>query len=319
MTLKPVSMATAMACALALPAMAGRPPDGRTLLPGWSVAQQARERTPPPEQARERRPDETQARERRPDETQARARQRSAPRPAPRPTKRGSVVFIGGYFYDPFFGPYPWWSRPAHPYWYFAPYDHRAELRIDCPDRRAAVYVDDFYAGIVDDFDGNFQRLPLPPGGHRIALYLEGFETAEFSVYLRPGSTFTLHHVMERLAPGMTSRRPRVSPPVPTPPDGTYSAPGTTSPIASPSLEPDTAASVFGVLELRVQPDSAIVMVDGERWMSSDDGWYELQLPAGMHRIDVTAPGHRPFTTTVDIAVDATAPLNVSLTRERTP
>jgi PEGA domain len=59
------------------------------------------------------------------------------------------------------------------------------------------------------------------------------------------------------------------------------------------------------------------VMVDGERWMSSDDGWYELHLAPGAHRVDVTAPGHRPFTTTVDVAADAATPLNVSLPRER--
>src|SRR5262252_9709378 len=28
-----------------------------------------------------------------------------------RPTRPGVVVFVGGYFYDPFFGPYPWWNR----------------------------------------------------------------------------------------------------------------------------------------------------------------------------------------------------------------
>src|SRR5687768_11416346 len=26
---------------------------------------------------------------------------------------RGSYVFVGGYFYDPFYGPYPWWPRSA--------------------------------------------------------------------------------------------------------------------------------------------------------------------------------------------------------------
>jgi hypothetical protein len=28
--------------------------------------------------------------------------------------------------------------------------------------KEAAVYVDGFYAGVVDDFDGVFQSLPLP-------------------------------------------------------------------------------------------------------------------------------------------------------------
>ena len=67
---------------------------------------------------------------------------RPAPRVVPRPSSRGSIVFIGGYFYDPFFGPYPWWPRPLHPYWHYPPYDLRAELRVECRDRAAAGYVD---------------------------------------------------------------------------------------------------------------------------------------------------------------------------------
>ena len=121
MTLKTVSMVTAMACAFAFPAVTARAMGGGAATAGdQGVADQVRERRPP--DARESRPDD-QARERRPDDAQARDRQRPAPRPVPRPaprvvprpTSRGSIVFIGGYFYDPFFGPYPWWPRPVHP------------------------------------------------------------------------------------------------------------------------------------------------------------------------------------------------------------
>jgi len=39
-----------------------------------------------------------------------RHRPRAAGHAEPRPpVRRGAVVFIGGYYYDPFFGPYPWW------------------------------------------------------------------------------------------------------------------------------------------------------------------------------------------------------------------
>jgi PEGA domain len=105
---------------------------------------------------------------------------------------------------------------------------------------------------------------------------------------------------------------------VPAPPEGTYTAPRTAPPITPPMPAPAASPTAVGVLEMRVQPLTATVMVDGERWMSSDEGWYELQLPVGAHRVDVTAPGHRPFTATVDVAADATTPLNVSLTREKT-
>ena len=46
------------------------------------------------------------------------AQRRAVPRhptpPAPAVAARAHV-FVGGYFYDPFFGPYPWWHRTAYP------------------------------------------------------------------------------------------------------------------------------------------------------------------------------------------------------------
>jgi len=95
------------------------------------------------------------------------AQRRAVPRP-PAPPRHDVIVrghvFVGGYFYDPMFGPYPWWSRTTYPYWYFPVYDRRADVRIQVTPKEAGVYVDGFYAGVVDDFDGVFQTLPLPPG-----------------------------------------------------------------------------------------------------------------------------------------------------------
>lgn len=90
------------------------------------------------------------------------AQRRAVPRHPPHPPHAVVVrghVFIGGYFYDPFYGPYPWWPRTAYPYWYFPVYDNRAEvlLRVEPKEAEdAAVYVDGFYAGVVDDFNGVF-------------------------------------------------------------------------------------------------------------------------------------------------------------------
>jgi len=39
----------------------------------------------------------------------------------------------------------------------------RAEVRVLVTPPEAAVYVDGYYAGLVDDLDGFFQRLPLTP------------------------------------------------------------------------------------------------------------------------------------------------------------
>jgi hypothetical protein len=200
----------------------------------------------------------------------------------------GGRVFIGGYFYDPIFGPYPWWTHHTYPYWYFPVYDNRAELRVMVTPRMAAVYIDGFYAGVVDDFDGIFQPLHLPPGGHQIALYMEGFRTVYHNVYLQPGSTLKLRDTLEPLPRGVRSEPPPVAPPVPPPPDGSYRSPRTPSPFPpqppAQAPSPTKQAEGFGTLEIRVQPAGADVTIDGERWLSSDEGQYVLQV--------APCPGH---------------------------
>ncbi|HZI80866.1 MAG TPA: PEGA domain-containing protein [Vicinamibacterales bacterium] len=236
---------------------------------------------------------------------------------------RGSYVFVGGYFYDPFYGPYPWWPRSAYGWGYYPVFDYRAEVRIQATPREAAVYVDGFYAGIVDDFDGTFQRLPLTPGGHRIELFLDGFRTVRKNLYLQPGSTIKMHDTLVPLAAGETSEPPEVAPPVPPPPDGSYNEPRGAAPRSAPPVvrrggRPERGdAEGFGTLVLHVQPREAEVSIDGQRWLTSGDGEFEVQLPAGRHRVEVELQGFQRFSTEVDVRDDAPTPINISLTRGR--
>lgn len=249
-------------------------------------------------------------------DAQRKAVPRSSAPPKHAVTVRGNV-FIGGYFYDPMFGPYPWWPRTVYPYWYYPVYDHRAEIRFHVDPKAAedaAVYVDGFYAGIVDDFNNVFQSLPLTPGGHRIVLYLEGYRTVQQNVYLSPGTMFNFREVMEPLPEGVASERPDVAPPVPPPPSGTYRNPVTPPRLPSPPVSGGIPAAVgFGTLDLYVQPDTAEVIIDGGRWATADEGHFVVQVPAGMHRVEVRKAGYRQFVTDVQIRNGATSPLNVSL------
>jgi hypothetical protein len=238
------------------------------------------------------------------------------PHPQPAVTIRGQV-FIGGYFYDPIFGPYPWWPRVSYPQWYYPIYDLHAEIRLHVEPEEAedaAVYVDGFYAGVVDDFNGVFQALPLTPGGHRIVLYLEGYRTVRHNLYLQPGSTFSLRERMQRLAPGETSQRPEIVPAVPPPPAGTYRSPVTPPRVPAPPSPAATSAAVgFGALDLFVQPEDAAVTIDGQPWVSSDAGHFMVQVPAGTHRVEVRRGGYRHFIADVVVREAETSPLNVSL------
>lgn len=249
------------------------------------------------------------------------AQRRAVPRhhpshPQPSVVVRGQV-FIGGYFYDPIFGPYPWWPRTAYPYWYVPIYDQRADVRLRVEPKaaeEAAVYVDGFYAGIVDDFNGVFQSLPLTPGGHTVVLYLEGYRTVRRNIYLRPGSTFNLRETLLRLPAGETSVPPDVVPPVPPPPEGSYRAPVTPPRVTPPATaHPATLVAGFGTLDLFVRPVDAEVTIDGQRWVSSDEGHFVVQVPAGRHHVEARREGHRAFATDLEIREGESSPLNVSL------
>ena len=74
--------------------------------------------------------------------------------------------------------------------------------------KQAEVYVDGFYAGLADEFDGVFKRLHTTPGGHAITLHLEGYRTVTENIYASPDSTFKLRDTMEKLAAGETSEAP---------------------------------------------------------------------------------------------------------------
>lgn len=246
------------------------------------------------------------------------AQRGAVPRHPPRhePTVTHGHVFIGGYFYDPFFGPYPWWHRAAYPYWYFPVFDQRADLRIRIapePAEDAAVYVDGFYAGVVDDFNSVFQALPLTPGGHSIALYLAGYRTIRRNIYMSPGSMFTLHEAMQPLEAGEVAEPPDVAPAVPPPPPGTYRPP-VTPPRAQPAPPPPVASGVsVGTLDLRVTPADVEVVIDGQPWTTADEGHFVVQLTVGKHRLELSKTGQFRLGTDIVINDGETNTLELTL------
>jgi hypothetical protein len=70
-------------------------------------------------------------------------------------------------------------------------------LRVNARD--AEVYVDGYYAGIVDDFDGIWQQLRLDDGGYRVEIRKPGFETLSFDVMVQPGRTVTYRGEMQAI------------------------------------------------------------------------------------------------------------------------
>ena len=140
----------------------------------------------------------------------------------------GRVIVGGSFFYDPFWGPYyPYGSRYRYGYPYRDGYDYSAapigDVRTEVTPKDTEVYVDGYYAGVADDFDGIFQRLHVAPGGHAVTLYLDSYRTVTQNLYVRPDSTAKLKITMDKLAPGQTSE------PVPQPTSPRGHAGGTTT------------------------------------------------------------------------------------------
>jgi hypothetical protein len=251
-----------------------------------------------------------------------RATQRGVDRPPqparPRPAHvvdRTHVVFVGGYFYDPYFGEYPWWSPVIYPHSRIV-FDGRAQVRLQVTPRDTAVYVDGFYAGIVDDFDGFFQRLPLMSGGHTIALYLDGFGTITRRVYLSPGSDLSIREALVPLRPGEASEPPALAAMFPPPPEGSYIPPRTASRSTLPPPTATQQASVqaagYGLLSLRFRPADAVVTIDGQEWISAAPGELVVHLAVGLHVVEVKGSGSQRFMTQIEILEGQTTELNVA-------
>jgi hypothetical protein len=115
-----------------------------------------------------------------------------------------------GRYYDPYYSTgfhlgylaySPWGWTPAfygYPYGAYGyggyAYQHGYDLgslKIKVTPRDAEVYVDGYFAGQVDDFDGFWQSLKLDTGGHSIEIRKPGFDTLQFDIYVQHDRTIT--------------------------------------------------------------------------------------------------------------------------------
>jgi PEGA domain-containing protein len=101
---------------------------------------------------------------------------------------------IYGGYYDPWYGGYPMDPQAGTS----APNDE-GKLRLKIKPRDAEVYVDGYYVGVVDDFDGIFQRLHLDSGPHRIEVRAPGYESLSLEVRITPDHTTTYEGELKKL------------------------------------------------------------------------------------------------------------------------
>jgi hypothetical protein len=222
------------------------------------------------------------------------------------------VYGFGGYGFG---GPYGYGGWGGYPYYGgyggYVGYQ-RGSLRLQVKPEATEVYVDGYYAGVVDSYDGFFQRLHLPAGQHDVELRLEGFRSIQEQMYLTEGSTYRIQHDMEPLGPGETTAPPPTPPATPPQVPGQAAAPFGGNPGAPAALGDVTD---FGRLAIRVQPADAVILVDGEEWRSPDAARLELELGLGPHRIEVSREGYERYMTNVEVRPGETTTVNVSLPR----
>jgi len=120
----------------------------------------------------------------------------------------GYGAFGLGYFY---YDPYTWYPRSYYSGYYGGYYGgytggysggfFEGELRLDVSPRFAEVYVDGYFAGRVDDFDGIFQALKLEEGPHHIQVVAPGFTTLDFDVRIESGRKITYRGALQPYRP----------------------------------------------------------------------------------------------------------------------
>jgi hypothetical protein len=67
-----------------------------------------------------------------------------------------------------------------------------SEVRLDIQPSRAAVFLDDYYVGTVDEYYGVEHAMLVVPGKHRFKIALPGYRTFETEVDLAPRQKFAL-------------------------------------------------------------------------------------------------------------------------------
>jgi hypothetical protein len=270
---------------------------------------------------------------------------RAVPRTA---VRSRSTVIVGARYYNPyyFYRPFyydPWyypyssfslWYGPGYGYPYYRGYqyyggryyDLSSSLRLQVTPREAEVFIDGYFAGNVDNFDGVFQRLHLEPGEHDLELFMPGHRSFTQKIYLQPFSTFRVRHTMEPLGAG----EPEPTRPANATPRSTQRGP---EPYARPDrpnprgpqrpLPPRAddrnrnAESDFGSIALRVQPGDAAITIDGERWEGAQDqDRLVVELGPGTHTVEIRKDGYRTYITDINVRAGETTPLNVSLTKQ---
>ncbi len=171
-----------------------------------------------------------------------------------------------------------------------------AVLETDIHPKKAHLILDGDDLGKVKYFNGNWDRLPLSPGQHKLVFAAEGYRTLRVEMEAEPGRFYRLDYRMEK-GEGEDPRSMALP----------RAAPKKAAAETNVRMEMDTgerSGLSRGLLRIRVVPGDAAVYLDGE-FLGRGEELARLHgaLPvaAGVHRVEIVRPGFHSKTLEVDV------------------
>jgi hypothetical protein len=212
-----------------------------------------------------------------------------------------------------------------------------AVVSIKVRPKDARVHLDDHFVGRARYLDGKPGYLYLEPGSYNLELRLEGYQTVLVELDAKAACRYDLKHRLEtakgpsgeaedeygkgkpfnRVYEPLVKDEPAVASPRPAGPDPSLRK--DLNRLSQPAG--DESMKRGAALRLRVTPESAMVSIDGlfvatARELGLMEG--ALAIPAGNHRVVVSAPGHVEASRDVEVSEGEVLELEFSLSEKRT-
>ena len=242
----------------------------------------------------------------------------------------GYYPYWGGYWGSPYWG-IGWsvsWGWPYYgPYYggYYGPYyganyvyggEHfgpsgPAVIETGITPKKSEVLLDGKAIGNAKDFNGRWDDLRIEPGRHTVTFRYPGYRSLTFEIDAQPGAHYVLH---DTLAEGAGEDRRVIAAP-----ESRAGEPAARPEQVTPPAH-GTAGLAKGLLRVRVTPEDAGVYLDGEfLGMGTELARLHGAIPVatGGHKLEIVRPGYTSDVRTVEVDGDATAEVEVILTKTR--
>lgn len=236
------------------------------------------------------------------------------------------------YSYPSYVWPYPPAGYPPYPG--YAYYPVAGEVRAEIKPNNAKVLVNGDYAGVVDDYDGWWQRLRMAPGKWRIVFRAPGYTPYVVDMRIVPGGEY---HIKYQMTPGNDTLADEQMKPQRDPHDEQYGNNRDQDRNYGQNNQPNRDQGPdqdrgyqrdenYGrqenerggntqTLYLQVEPADATIYIDGNYYGTAAEGPAEMKvlLPRGSHKIEIVRPGYRAYSNTVELGPGSDDHLNVTL------